>query len=276
MILRITTSRRIRRAWLLKHHTTDIDDYARVVGFTGKDLWRRIQNSKNKYIVDNHFPWERYLGRRKHFHDAFILGTTRLNEQAQLIRLYEYPDGRKKIGKNFFVFGRHEELWTIRRLDEWALSTFDRNKLKSIGNLDSPASRVSVASPRAVAREVAMLLGEIRRQLIHVLGRGKAPGRRRKPESTDQVLYVDIRSKCGSCFANMYSSIEVARRAFALLLINSEKARQNFRKKGPSNGFQDAGLVANALFFRAAILSEDEGVGQMARYCEVKPYRRLA
>ena len=269
----IIVPRRIRRVWD-KHHRTDIDVYGRVVASNGKDLWKRIQNSRKRYIVDNNWRWERYLGRHEYFQDAFILGTSRLNEQAQLIRLFEDPKGRKKIGKNVFLFSFRAGLGSIQRL-EFVISTLNRNKLITLGDLDSPARLAASSDDAKVRDEVLALQSEIRGELVHVLQRGKVIRRACHPTNADRFLFAAIRSQLANCFSNLCASANVARQAFALLLINNQTAKRNFIEKGPINGFHDAALIGNALFFRAEVLSCDEGVREMARYCGVRTPRDL-
>ena len=268
--------RRVRRGWLKHHHRTDIDlNTGRIIPITGKNVWERIQRSPRKYVLDTHWPLEECLGHPEYLRDSFILGTTRLNEQSELIRLFIDSKGRKKIGKNVFLFGVNESVGTLERLDEWFLSTMDINKLLTTGDLNSPASKFILPSPTEVQQEVLVLQFEIRRELFGILCREKTARKPLEATYTNQLLYRNIRSQISNCFASLEISGIVARWAFALLLINSHKARSNFLKKGPTNGFYDAAIIGNALFFGAEVLSLDEGVHEMGRYCGVKVRRNL-
>lgn len=82
------------------------------------------------------------------------------------------------------------------------------------------------------------------------------------------------------CRGNYRWSIEVARLCFAWLLGSSKKvvqkkAVENYHKKGSANGFLDAGIIKDALFFGAKILTQDKGVDSMANCCGIKAIPKL-
>ena len=84
-----------------------------------------------------------------------------------------------------------------------------------------------------------------------------------------------IQTSARKSFKDYRISCSVARMCLALLLIQERKARGRFESMGSANAFSDAGLLKDALFFKASILSQDQGVRQMASFCGVTVRRDL-
>ena len=236
----------------------------------GGKLWQEIQGLKERFIVDNHIPWEAYASDPRFSQYGFIIGTTVLNESPALLRLFEDRNGRRKVYPN--VFHLSAELTTddaggilgghlcIDQLDEEFFSLYDRDELSTVGNFRSP---LGIKKPfDECTTELTHLLNPIRQQLLlRMLDPRGLPAR--------SSLLKQIQSKALRCFKDYRQSIETARLCFALLLIEDPEARHLFNSKGSVNGFGDAALIKDALFFNAKILSNDFGVKRMAGYCGI-------
>lgn len=267
----------VREGWL-RHERALINLYARPLPNPhprGKNLWNEIGKFEERYVVDNHIPWTQYADRKDFAKTAFILGTTALNEKAQLISIYERPGGTLRSHRNVFLFhGRdfkwHEDgrmlngLLVIDRLDDTISSLDDRNKVLVFGDhriLKNPRDE----SPRETQRLTEFMRAELLNLLV----------KRADLQPTTPPLLEQIQEGLGQCFGNYRRSIDVARLCYAQLLTRSSRAVQNFLKKGSVNGFLDAGLIKDALFFNALILTQDAGVREMANYCGIKTFKEL-
>jgi hypothetical protein len=230
----------------------------------GAGLWEEIQNYKQRWIVDNHTPVEK-LAHSPEFSDAaFIRGTTVLNEQAQPILLFEKVSGERKTFLNVFHFSvpwLHGQYWlAIDRLDRAYLSIHNRKKVIADSEFKNPRDEGAeqLNALRLIMWRCVLWMAYRRAGLL--LG---------------SSIVEAIRGLVPRCLKNYRLSANVATLCFARLLVDSENARNNFEKNGSMNGFMDAGLIKDALFFNAGILSRDREVGRMARYCGIRVKTRL-
>lgn len=238
-----------------------------------KNLWERIQRFDQRFVVDNHVPWDTYAPENSHA--AFILGTTALSEKNKTLSIFLDSKGKRRAYRNVFLFrayrnprNRDSRLGQliIDALDEWCLSVFDQEKMATRG-----ANQLFPPPETVIAAEIESIQAIIREELIRVLC-----GRSRKV-SIIPPLAERIQNGAASCFASYGQSIEVAHLSFALLLLRKPRARLDFTKK-QRGGFMDSAIVKDALFFRASILTEDAGVREMGRYCGIaatmRPHKR--
>jgi hypothetical protein len=243
----------------------------------GTSLWAEIQEFAHRFVVDNHVPWEQYARQRQHSRIAFIVGTTVLNECPKLLHVFEGAHGHRKAYRNVFHFNAEISEVTepghivtgtlyLDRLDDALLSLYDREKLTSIGDFDSVSGfRKPKEEP---STELERLRRIIRAELLQRLGvRAGCP----LPMGLPQLIQTSARKS----FKDYRISCSVARMCLALLLIQERKARGRFESMGSANAFSDAGLLKDALFFKASILSQDQGVRQMASFCGVTVRRDL-
>ncbi|PWU18186.1 MAG: hypothetical protein C5B50_09775 [Verrucomicrobia bacterium] len=90
------------------------------------------------------------------------------------------------------------------------------------------------------------------------------------------LLHGKICSELQNCCKDFIKSIEVARYAYADLLLHKRGARNLFFDKDNRHILGDMQLIQNALFWRAKILSDDKHVRYMANACRIKfPTRGL-
>lgn len=260
------------RAWT-DHEGTVLDLRANEIPgrfLRRRNLWRVIHEYEEKFIVDNHVPWERCA--RSNRDVAIILGTAILNETAQTSKIFLRCDGRAKSQRNVFVF----KPWyldyapdarivsgrlLIDRLDDLLIHQYRKEKLIVLGD-----NRLLRNPTEEVASELGVLQSLIREHALALLAE-----RYGIPHGGSSMLTLTrIRSESAKCCGDYRRSIEVARMCFALLLIEDKTARRNFEARGSQNGFLDASLIKDALFFKASILSDDRGVKRLAGYCGVR------
>jgi hypothetical protein len=253
-----------------RHHRVILNLYGRPLPGSvdlhprGHDLWDRLHAFRTKFIVDNNIPWEKWSLLSSHSDIEFILGTTTLNERAQLLTLFQSANRPVKRFKNVFTLeGRMFEVapdgsimkgqLDLALLDNAALSLHSRRKLATIGDFNHP---LGIKNPKAeVHEEEERLEGLV--QMGGIALKGKVEQMRT------------------SCFADYRRSIEVARLCLACLLATEPKARNTFKKKGAANSFRDAGVIKDALFLKAGILSGDKLVQKMARMCGISAYEAM-
>jgi hypothetical protein len=254
----------IRQSWL-DHEGLIMNLYGRPLPASTKlhhrgiKLWDEIQSFNERFVVDNHQPWERYARLRANERIAFILGTTVLNERSQLLSVFEDSKGQRKVFHNVFLFGA-ENLevngngyifrgrLVLDRLDDAMLSLKDREKLRTLGDFCSPQS---FSNPKEEPDPEILRLNAL------------------ITEGADALL-KRIQDDVPHCFRDYRKSVTVARACLALLLTKNPDARRRYENQGSVNSFSDAGLIKDALFFHAGILSNDNGVRKMAGYCRVK------
>jgi hypothetical protein len=87
----------------------------------------------------------------------------------------------------------------------------------------------------------------------------------------DEKLRLCIEETKPECFKRFWRSDDVARLAYARLLLGqahvSSEARKEFADPNYPNVFGDVHLIQNALFFNAGLASNDRAVKRMARFC---------
>jgi hypothetical protein len=142
----------------------------------------------------------------------------------------------------------------LERLDRDAISLADKNKLSTMGNMLSP---LGFRRPKDESDNELQQLAILRQ-------RGR------------DVLQKEIKNEAKKCFKNYRQSADVARMSLALLLKEEPDARHTFNRKGSANSCSDAGIIKDALFLNAWVLSEDKGVRTMASYCDVRALRKLS
>lgn len=268
----------LREAWL-RHDRTFLNLYAQPLPAPlhpkSKNLWKEIQKFTERYIVDNHIPWDQYAPRKDCANTAFILGTSALNEKSQLISIYEQPGGKRRSHHNVFLFHAGEmesdrrgrllkgEL-VVDRLDENAISVLDRKKVLTFGD-----NQILKNARDEDPEEIERVRRTIRTELVLQLTQrgGLTP--------TVASLRSQIQQSVGACRGDYRRSIEVARLCYARLLSSNANAIKNYRNKGSLNGFLDAGIIKDALFFEAKILTRDDGVKSMAKYCGIETVKEL-
>jgi hypothetical protein len=230
----------------------------------GAILWDEIQSYKHRWIVDNHTPFGKLASNPEFSDTAFILGTTVLNEHANPILLFETLSGKRKAFVNVFHFSVPRidgEYWlAIDRVDRAYLSIHNRERIIADANFKNPRDES--------IRQLNAIRSVMRMCIMWMLY--KRAGFR-----VGSSLLQAIRGLVPQCFKNYLWSGKIATLCFARLLIDSHQARNRFESKGSMNGFMDTGLIKDALFFNAGILSGDRAVGRMARYCGIRVKTRL-
>lgn len=254
----------------LRHHRTIINDRGIVLAAVGPDLWTEIQSARRRFLIDTHFPWRQYLTDGNHSDCAFIMGATIQNEMDRSTAVLFGRDGTRVVAEHFFVFtycpdypGLGSHSWTLDRMDEHHVSIHDQRALEQDPRGDLPISRriLSVLQNQEVKEAGGRLLMEVRRELLNRLGH--QPG-----NACEQLLIQEIRRQKANCFKDMFLAMHIAHRCYAALLINCLRARNNLLEK-PVNGFEDSVLIGEALFLNAEVLSRDNGVKEMGRYCQI-------
>jgi hypothetical protein len=185
--------------------------------------------------------------------------------------VFEDAQGHRKAYRNVFLFNAEISEVTERgyivkgtlnldRLDDALFSLYDRKKLTSIGDFDSLYGFRRPKEEPII--ELERLKRIIRAEFLQRLGvRAGCPLGMGLPQL--------IKTSALESFQDYRTSCNVARMCLALLLIQDRKVRSRFDSMGSTNAFSDAGLLKDALFFRADILSQDQGVRRMASFCGV-------
>lgn len=230
----------------------------------GGGLWDEIRSYKQRWVVDNNTPFERLAGSPEFSDTAFIVGTTVLNERAQPILFFEKLSDERKAFVNVFYFSvpwlHGEYRLAIDRADRAYFSLHNRDKVVADAGFKNPRD------------ESAESLNDLR--LINwrcILWMAY----RRAGLSLGPSLAESVRGLAPRCPKNYRLSAKVATLCFARLLVASERGRNNFNENGSMNGFMDAALIKDALFFNAGILSGDRDVRRMAHFCGIKTKARL-
>jgi hypothetical protein len=219
----------------------------------GEDLFKTIQGM-DRVIVDNCVPWkERALAEPQR---AFILGQTMDHESSNLegdLFNEEVKGGRE----NVYLVGidsRNKPIKIlIHRLDSHFKAGF-KSRLPRLDEM-SPAEEAGWNDP-----EKRRLLRDRIAELTLFF-------------SEDQ-MQQKINDQLSRCFGNFGLSCCTAEFVYALMLVKTFHNDSGEREKFMNNDkhlFGDTGIIRDALFFEALILSDDEKhVHKMASYCRIR------
>jgi hypothetical protein len=212
------------------------------------------------------------LADKSFFDCAFILGATIQNEMDRATAVLFDRAGRPIIARNFFLFSYDEDSsgWAIGRMDENHRYIYDQRGLQADGKSDPPIKlrALTEAHVLELENEAALLLGEIRRELIHLL---KQPRR----IVCQRLLIQEVRHLIMARSNDFHAALNIARRCYAALLIDDRTARKDYLEK-PVNGLEDSALIGEALFLNAEILSGNRHVKRMGSYCSIPVQDKLS
>jgi hypothetical protein len=254
------------------HAVTVITYFGKLLLSTKDNLFEVITGMDSRYLVDSQIPWETLSALPKNANKAFILGTTVDKERPSSLSLFENKDGLK-VRLNVFLFGmknaapedvpiigKAPQLW-IQQLDAHCFDVLNRKAMiawEKAGKIWNDSQSVNEEKI-----ETLKLLGV---SSIVQLEQETYETRQAKHHS----LTERIRVERGSCFKDFMMSNQVSRYAFARLLLNRRKARNEFSAPSKRHLLGDMQLIQNALFWNAAVLSHDGGVRMMAQFCGIK------
>lgn len=258
-----------------KHAITFLTFYAKEKLSTQENLFEKIQEFPKRFVVDNNIAWPKFSAASENANVAFILGTTVDKEASPLWGMLEDVHKNPKIRNNVFMFGmksptrddvlagHRTPLLVISRLDESATKLRDMERLRKF---DKPnGDKAKWDTSESIADE--------KQRVLTLLGVDRIVPTQRIPswQTKDQKLRLSIERDRSKCFGRFWESNDVARYAYARLLIGSRKARNEFVEPAYPNVFGDRDVIQNALFFNADVLCKDEAVKTMARYCGIQP-----
>ncbi len=221
-----------------------------------------------RFIVDTNSNWKAESRAPENKGVAFILGKTVTMEEDNLKSLY-FSQKVDISNNNLFHLGLEElggnTLVVLERLDKPYALIFDQRKL-----VEESMPRAQRTDPEFQSRQRRQLLAvdEERRcilDLLHVKRIGDLP-LRNKIEAVEAEILEFVRDRAPLCRYDWWRSVEVARRCYALLLIQKGGIRTEFADPAYRHVFGDVTLVQNALFLRAGILSNDHAPKRMAGY----------
>jgi hypothetical protein len=240
---------------------------------TQDNLFEIIQIFGRRLVVDTHIDWFDLSAVPTNANTAFILGTTADKETSPLRFIFENQSGNAKIRPNVFLFGMRSPppedilaghrtpLLIISRLDTHATAIRDMVGLRKFEKPGGGKSKLDTS--QSIAEEKTKILSLLETSAIEEAGLTE------NRSLKDRELRMCIERECERCFKDFLKSIEVARYAYARLLLTSQKTRSDFVKIDYPNVFGDTHLIQNALFFNAGILSGDKNVKKMARFCGI-------
>ncbi len=254
-----------------KHAITFLSFWGKEELSTQENLFEVIQRFARRFVVDNNVDWLELSAAPENADTAFVLGTTADKEAWRLRALLETPDGTPKIRLNVFMFGwrsptpkdilcgHRTPLLLISRLDEHLTKILDMDGLRKFDQQAKGKAKWDTSTSIAEEKtKVLALLGVSR------IGEAAEPKARRVK---DEALKMSIELERNQCFKDFWKSNDVSRYGYARLLLASRSARNEFADVDYPHVFGDRYLVQNALFLKAGILSRDNSVKKMARFC---------
>lgn len=229
-----------------------------------------------RYVVDSHGNWKAEAAKPENRDRAFILGRTILEEQHDTRGLLFGPKVNL-CNNNIFLLGMRSQLgegppWVkLERLDEAYRKEFDEERLSNAakGLKDTKLLNYERRRLEDIGAEKDAVLSIIRVTDIASL---PAP---RELEGPRADLLASIRAGVSACVNNYLKAIDIARRCYALLLMEKIKIRNEFASPDYDNVFGDTTAIQNALFLKAAILSEDKQLRRMAGYVRLECVKSL-
>jgi len=257
---------------LKKHAITFLTLDGDEVLSTQENLFEVVKRFVRRFVVDNNISWLKLAKMPDNVNTAFVLGTTVDHESSPPRFLLEDNCRKPKICHNFFQFGMKTEetpsgdpfrYLIISRLDAHATAILDMNALRKFDQPCGGNTKWNRTKSIAEEKEKVLALLSVKRleELKHLLDR----------RAKDGELRLCIEGKIPECINRFWGSDEVARLAFARLLLGqdhiSSEARKEFGDRNYANVFGDVHLIQNALFFNAGVASNDRAVKRMARFC---------
>jgi hypothetical protein len=262
----------------MKHAITFLSFYGKEKLSTQANLFEIIQAFERRFVVDNHIDWFGLSAVSPNSNTAFILGTTADRESSPLKLLLEDKSGKPKVRQNVFLFGmksptqedilagHRTPLLAISRLDEYATAVRDMDGLRKFEQQGREKAKWS--STKSIADEKEKVLSLLSIKRIEEVE--QIPDW----QMEDEELRLSIEHKKPECFKRFWESNDVARLAYARLLLGrksvSKRARNEFADSHYPNVFGDLHLIQNALFFNAGFASNDKAVRTMARFCGLR------
>jgi len=254
------------------HAITAITFFGKLLLSTKENLFDLINRMENAYLVDSQIPWETLSDLPENTNKAFILGTTIDKERASSLSLFENKDGLK-VRLNVFLFGmrtprtedvpfvgRAPQLW-IEQLDEHCFDVRNRDAIlawEKSGKIWNDSKSVDEDKVRVLELLGVPSIENLEQETYEVR------------QAKHALLSEQIRIQRDDCLKDFIISIQVARYAYARLLIDRHKARNEFSALDNRHVLGDMQLIQNALFWDAAILSKDKAVRLMSGYCGIK------
>jgi oligopeptide transport system ATP-binding protein len=234
----------------------DLEANLRFIGGSkGHDLLKELQATPT-YLIDNNVGWKTIASQRPEI--ILVLGTTLRNESDNLHAVY-FKNGTENGLPNVFVFQSEP---------------FEGNFRAIIHRLDREFSAVYPAGfPR---------LSELKPDDVEVFNSSDSRTRRRnrvncEAEKLPQVLDLEIQALLPMCKFDSIKSFGTAEKIYARFLqklraTNQRKELTKFDGNHP-NLFGDAHLIAEALMLGIGIISDDNGVRQMAEIAKINCVR---
>lgn len=237
------------------------------VAGTSKNLFQEILGMEARYLIDTNIPWERYSAMPHYLNSAFVMGPTIAREKSRTA-IFENSNGIK-VRNNVFIFS----LWppkegglvmrlAIERLDGHTLAIRKRDELR---RWDDPNYRIEEYNPPEARQQEKMSILE----KLGMTQMSELKETKRMHQAADN-LKNSLKQKAKDSFRDFRKCIDVAERAYGILLADSQSALNEFRQSDPHdrNVFGDTEVIQNALFFGATVLSTNhKHVGKMAEYC---------
>ena len=228
----------------------------------------QVLEGMERYIVDSNSNWKAESKEPRNKDVAFIIGRTVDTEEDNLKGLLFSPKV-DVTNNNIFGFGLEDvaglRLVALHRLDRYFKLIFDPVKLDEESK--PRTKRTNVENVLSEKRAIASIEQE-KSVILDILGVHRIADlpERKALANKERDLLGCIRSNAIHCRYNWKLSVEVARRCYALLLIQQRRMRSEFALPGYRNVFGDMTLVQNGIFLRAGILSADKAPKTMLSY----------
>ena len=226
-----------------------------------EDLVALLMKSKS-YVVDSPISWKKIAALKHNKDTFFIIGRTVLDEDNDIGHLFKEE---MLTSRNLLVMSpyRSEDGFEIylHRLDKILPLIFSEDSLKEV------KEKTGKFQEWVTKREADI---DIEKQEILQLLKIKDISELKKRKPADNLAIVKeladyIHQHSHLCWFRFGLSAFVARHCYAFLLASKfPKIRNEFKMPDYINVFGDTGVLQNALFFGAGLLTRDLALRQMA------------
>ncbi len=178
---------------------------------------------------------------------------------------------------NIFLLGMLSQLgerppWVkLERLDEACRKEFDEKRLSNAARGLKDAKLLKYERGRL---ENIRAEKDAVRSIIGVTDIASLPAPRELQGARADLLAF-IRAGVPTCVNQYLKAVDIARHCYALLLMEKLAIRTEFASPDYDNVFGDTAAIQNALFLKAAILSEDKQLRRMAGYVGLECIKSL-
>jgi hypothetical protein len=253
-----------------------------------KENLLEVISRREMYVVDNNSPWQSDC--KAHLDKAFIISAA-LSREHPSTKALILDATRSELG-NLFAVGCYTNVARIHidRIDSSFGHVFDMEKLEKASDKSGEAYVKQIAQQKINnEHDKTAIRNHIGLELVFLSALGTTPiktefiqsGKASDLPNRDSMhkiisrIQTDIQRRLPTCKHNLKKTKNVVEKCYSKLLLEDRKTRNDFDRSDYDNVFGDMYIVLTAIYLGANILTEDNGLKQMALYAGIKCFKQL-